>query len=456
MSRNKTLEALKNELQDDLQSIQDRDKKELNDEQKKGLKDVIEKIFEQALLDKDKPKDILDTVLEDKAVFLKIFNPWQNAEGKKLIEKFVDNTNKVDINNEFDSNRDFSWLNILEKDKKWENFEKKNPEWIKLEDENQHLNMRYQIPTHLHGDIDNAVIFHCMENPRGYLGAWKDDQIDKEFAGANLEEFYIKSANKRKEESTTIKDIIKERYQIQDVSYNSITKIIHSYTSPLARELDIMFDKFKDSDYKTYDFSKGSSDLEDYYYFKNYYKQFFLRTDNNLEPFKVKEKQDEALECANKICNLEIYPFSCAQPSLDKNGIGTKILENSELSRLSAYIVLRGIYKYLYKCEQSKTRNEEEPQKPVFIFRKYDRAWKPLFKKIFKEVKVEKRFLEYLEDHFFYCQTGQQGGGITSGNVISLRDFKAWKNIYEKLKEIAFTEISDLITKSDTEKELKD
>lgn len=449
MSKNKTLEELKRSLQDDLQSIQDREKKELNEEQKKELKDVLEKVFEKALLEKGKSKHILDKVIEDKAEFLKIFNPWQNNEGKKLIEKFVDNINKSD------SNIYFSWLDILDTDKQWKKPDNEDSE-KEVKDKHKHVNMRYQIPTHLHGDIDNAMIFHCMENPRGYLGNWKDDQIDEEFAGPNLEEFYIKSASKRKEESNTIKDIIKERYQIQDVSYNSITKIIYSYTSPLARELNIMFDKFEDSDYKTYDFSKGSSDLEDYYYFKNYYKQFFLREDNNLEPFKVEEYQDKALECANKICNLEIYPFSCAQPSLDKNGIGKKILENSELSRLSAYIVLRGIYKYLYKCEQSKTKNKEEPQKPVFIFRKYYRAWKPLFKKIFKEVKVENRFLKYLEDHFFYCQTGQQGGGITSGNVISVHDLEAWKNIYEKLKEIAFTEISDLITKSDNEQELKD
>ena len=449
MSKNKTLEALKKSLQDTLRFIQDRDKEELNEEQKKELKDVIEKVFEQTLLEKGESRHILEKIIEDKAEFLKMFNPWQNKEGKKLIQKFENTINNLD------SNKDFSWLDILDDDKQWKKpWEKPNEEEKiknKVKDKSEHVNMRYQIPTHFHGDIDNAVLFHCMENPRGYLGEWKDNQIDEEFAGVNLEEFYVKSASKRKEESKTIKGIIEERYQIQDVSYSSIKKIIHSYTSPLARELNIMFDKFEDSDYKTYNFSKGSSDLEDYYYFKNYYKQFFIEKDNNLEPFKVKENQDKALECANKICNLEIYPFSCAQPSLDKNGIGKKILKNSELSRLSAYIVLRRIYKYLYECEQSKTKNEKEPQKPVFIFRKYDRAWEQLFKKIFKEVKVEDKFLNYLEDHFFYCQTGQQGGGITSGNVISVPDFKAWKNIYEILKETAFTEIFDLITKSDNE-----
>ena len=428
MSKERSLEEI---LYEFLESIQNRNNRELTEDKRNKLKKVLEVNF--------------DFVSKDKEEFLNKFNPWQNKKGQKLIQEFEN------IINNLDSNKDFSWLEILDSDEQWEAFNNQKTK-NEINDKNKHVNMRYQIPTHFHGDIDNAVIFHCMENPRGYLGDWKDNQIDEEFAGVNLEEFYVNSASKRKEESETIKDIIKKRYQIQDISYNSITKIIHSYTSPLARELNIMFEEFEDSDYKAYNFSKGSTDLEDYYYFKNYYKQLILGKDNNLEPFKVKENQDKALECANKICNLEIYPFSCAQPSLDKNGIGKKILNNSKLSRLSAYIVLRRIYMYLDKCEQSKTNNKEEPQKPVFIFRKYDRAWEQLFKKIFKEVKVEDKFLEYLEDHFFYCQTGQQGGGITEGNVISVRDFKAWKNIYEKLKKLAFTEISELLLRVDIDK----
>ena len=39
MSKNKTLEELNKSLQDNLQSIQDRDEPELNEEQKKELKD---------------------------------------------------------------------------------------------------------------------------------------------------------------------------------------------------------------------------------------------------------------------------------------------------------------------------------------------------------------------------------------------------------------------------------
>ena len=311
------------------------------DEEKvaKELKDNLEKFFKVI---KDKyGKDFHLNYSANK--FLEEFSPWHQERGKTLIENFVEIVNQ-------NSTEDFSWLDILEKDEQWKKSWEKSNEEVKIKEEvtdkNKHVNMRYQIPTHFHGDIDNAVIFHCMENPRGYLGDWEDDQIDEEFAGASLEEFYIKSASKREEESKTIKDIIEERYQLQDVSPNSITKIIHSYTSPLARELYIMFNKFEESANKTYDFSKDNSDLKDYYYFRNYYKELLIGNDKNLELFIKQENKDKAFKRAEKICNLEIYPFSCKNPKLDNNGIGKKILKNSELSRLSAYIVLRRIYRY--------------------------------------------------------------------------------------------------------------
>ena len=443
MSKN---EDLKEKLQKNCDSFF-----QSEDEEKvaKELKDNLEKFFKVI---KDKyGKDFHLNHGANK--FLKEFSPWHQERGEKLIEDFVEIVNQ-------NSTEDFSWLDILEKDEQWKKSWENSNEEVKIKEEvtdkNKHVNMRYQIPTHFHGDIDNAVIFHCMENPRGYLGDWEDDQIDEEFAGASLEEFYIKSARKREEESKTIKDIIEERYQLQDVSSNSITKIIHSYTSPLARELYIMFNKFEESANKTYDFSKDNSDLKDYYYFRNYYKELLIGNDKNLELFIKQENKDKAFERAEKICNLEIYPFSCKNPKLDDDGIGKKILLNSDLSRLGAYIVLRRIYRYLEECEKS----EEKPQKPVFIFRKYDRAWEKLFKFIFKEAKKEKnnygfqnqKTLKNLEKLFFYRQTRTEGGGITSGNVISIKNDKIHKDIFKNLKQTAFKEISDVLRRGDIDK----
>jgi len=467
MSKKELLELLKKSLQDALDSIQGRDKQELNEEKRTELKKEIEKVFMQALLDKGKPKEILDKVLndkdKDKDEFLKTFSPWHKKqdEDSGLIKEFVNSINNPDSNN------DFSWLDILDTDKQWmEQADKETKKEIK--NKSKHVNMRYQIPTHFHGNIDNAVIFHCMENPRGYLGEYEDSDIDKGLESIDLVEYFGKTYKLLNEDSSSkksvekiqsilkdysrddmpdIKDIIKERYKLDKIGDEEITNIIYSDKSNLSRELDSMFaeeEEFFKEEYilKKHSNSKKPVLSEKYYYIAQYYAQLLGIDGKNMRNLKDKrgdentEERKKARKIAEKICNLEIYPFSCKDPKLGNDGIGEKILLNSDLSRLGAYIVLRRIYKYLVN---------ENPQKPLFVFRKYDRAWEKLFNKIFEEVGVKDNFLQDLESHFFYCQTSQQGGGITSGNVISVRDFKA----LEFLKELAFRDIFDLITEKE-------
>lgn len=104
MSKEKSLEEMLDEF---LESIQNRNNRELTEDKRNKLKKVLEVNF--------------DFVSKDKEEFLNKYNPWQNDEGKKLIEKFVDNINKSD------SNIKFSWLDILEKDEQWKkSWEKSN------------------------------------------------------------------------------------------------------------------------------------------------------------------------------------------------------------------------------------------------------------------------------------------------------------------------------------------
>lgn len=388
--------------------------------------------------------------IENKTKFLETFSPWHKKQGKDLIKEFVNTINNPDSNN------DFSWLEILDGDEQWEkedNQKTKN----EINDKSKHVNMRYQIPTHFHGDIDNAVLFYCMENPRGYIkdsdmDTWAEEQM---LGKQTIDDYYKHTAYLRDEpwKDKTIKKIIKERYQLNDVTTdsieNSIKKIIYSddkNESPLARELETMFKKFKTSDYKIYNFRKGSPDLKDFYYFKNYFKQLLLK-DSNLKPFQQEENKNKAIEIANKICNVEIYPFSSSDPKL--KGIGKTILLNSDLSRLSAYIILRRIYRYL--------NSPKENPKPIIVLRKYDRAWEKLFNKILEEVKqTEQSFdkelvLSLLEKGFFYCQTGSQGGGITNGNVISVPHYRAFLS----MKNVAFDEISELLPRIEVDKKTK-
>ena len=439
--------TLKNMLEQLSEYIKNRNKEELSVEIKNELKETLEKHFE--------------FVNKDKAAFLENFNPWQKEKGKEVIQKFVKNINNSNL---FD---EFSWLEILENDKQWKKVDnEKNQNTIK--DKSKHVNMRYQIPTHFHGDIDNAVIFHCMENPRGYLGDYEDTVIDSKLKNSDLKRYYEKTYKllNEKEQSKIskgnlpdVKEIVKERYQLDEGEFNEkkITNIIYSDQSNLLKELDKLFGEAEDFFEKKYIFIKNERSKktvlsEKYYYLAQYYRNLLKIEEGDLSKFKSESKNEytetqiNAREIAKKICNLEIYPFSCANPDLGKDGIGKEILLNTDLSRLGAYIVLRRIYRYL---------NNGAP-KPVFIFRKYDNAWKKLFEEVFKEVKKNrnnfksKELLEVLENNFFYCQPASAGGGITYGNVISVRDFKMWKEFYEEVKKIAFDEIDNLLPKIDT------
>jgi len=439
---------------DNKKKNKDKDQVE-NNKESELLKDAIKEVFEHALQEKNISEDRFNEVIKNKNLFLEIFSPWHKEdEDGGLIKNFVDQIDKQDFA------KDFSWLNILDKDRQWE---ESGVEEIKKEvkDKSKHVNMRYQIPTHFHGDIDNAVLFYCMENPRGYLGDWKDNQIDKEFAGASLEEFYINSAIKREEKGETIKDIIEERYQLNDVTTDSIEKIIYSDAkedSPLRRELDNMFDekpKFFQEEYILQKNKRSKKRVlsEKYYYIARFYAQLLEINSRNLSKYNIESEykeeaqaeRDKAIKISEKICNVEIYPFSSSEPKLE--GVGETIFLNSDLSRLGAYIILRRIYRYL----------DNKAEKPVIIFRKYDSAWKKLFNEIFDKVKEKDSsfdnimVLSLLEKGFFYCQTGQQGGGITAGNVISVPNFNTVdrKNSkeFKKTKLNDFNSIKSLLTK---------
>lgn len=383
-------------------------------------------------------KDVEIFYFKDKKFFLKQFSPWHQDKGKNLINEFIKEVEKSK------TTMDFSWLKILPDDLKKE-----------IEKVGRHLNMRYQIPTHFHGDIDTATIFHCLENPRGYLGDYQDNQIDKGLEETSLKGYYgkteiliadtekkktIKTIKKilkgYKEEEVDIKSIIERRYKLKSIK--DVKDIIYSNQSNLMSEIKHMFELESKFDFKNKSKKSLKNLLENYYYLREYYSQL-IQINKVLDFIELEGKQKEIEKIAQQICNLEIYPFSCAQPDLGENGIGEKIILNSDLSKLGAFIVLRRIYKYLYN---------KEKQKPVFVFRKYDAAWEKLFRKLFKEAMGEdiaNNIMEKLENNFFYCQLRPIGGGITDGNVISVPNYRKFMD----MKESAFDEITKLLPRID-------
>ncbi|OFU70519.1 hypothetical protein HMPREF3108_06880 [Streptococcus sp. HMSC10A01] len=398
------------------------------------LKSDLEKYFKKII----PQKGVKIFYFNDKEKFLEKFSPWHQDKGKNLINEFIKKVEKSE------TTMDFSWLKILPDDLKKE-----------IEKVGRHLNMRYQIPTHFHGDIDTATIFHCLENPRGYLGAYQDNQIDKGLEETSLKGYYgkteilitdtekkktIKNIKKilkgYKEKEIDIKSIIERRYKLKSIKY--VKDIIYSNQSNLMSEINHMFDLKSKFDFKNKSKKSQKNLLENYYYLREYYSQL-IQINKVLDFIELEGKQKEIEKIAQQICNLEIYPFSCAQPDLGENGIGEKIILNSDLSKLGAFIVLRRIYKYL---------NNKESQKPVFVFRKYDAAWEKLFRKLFKEAMGEdfaNNVMERLENNFFYCQLRPIGGGITDGNVLSVPNYRKFMD----MKESAFDEITKLLPRID-------
>lgn len=405
--------------------------------EKENVKKIIETVFKNALIEKGILEADLESILDNKEIFLKIFSPWHQERGTKLIESFIENIKNT-------NNSEFSWLNLLDDDKLWGKYLKTSGKKVeKFKDSIDYISMRYQIPIHFHGDIDNAIIFHCMENPGGYL---KDSDIKDTLEknnlskSLNLEQYYKKTASVRKEKNynNSISEILKERHGLIECSIDTITNIIYSKKSNLLQELNDMFSKkgkekklFFRKKYKFVNNENSKKELFPYYYIANYYNQLLDMKAYNISEFKDdEEKQKQAKKISKKICNVELYPFSCKNPQLNRGGIGESIFLHSELSCLSAYIVLRRIYKYLKE-------DNKVIQKPIIIFRKYNKSWKKLFEKLFAQ---DDKIIEILEENFFYCQLAQQGGGITSKNVISVSHYNTflnWKeNDFEEVKKV--------------------
>lgn len=418
------------------------------------LKKAIREVFEKVLEEKESEGDIeskvtFEDIMNDKDKFLEIFSPWHGTNGKQLIKTFVD---KVQNN----SNDKFSWFDILNEDFRWKNLEN-NKRKDEIADQNKHLNMRYQIPIHFHGNIDDAVIFHCMENPRGYLEQGVVKNWDKK-GDFSLKYYYEKSAEERKEkkQNNSISEILKERHHLTDFTVNQVTKIIYSGESNLLQELNEILDS-KD---KKFNKKIQNKELKEngYYYLPTFYKELIQEKPEKsnfiLDFKKINKNKEDVKSIAEKICNLEIYPFSCEEPQLGNGQIGETLFLHSDLSRLGVYIVLRRIYKYL--------QEKEKNQKLFIIFRKYGESWEKLLNKL-----ISKDILEILEENFFYCQRAVMGNGITSGNVISVSHYKEYleskknklknnsdlEEEYKNWKKEAFDKITNGLPRITDEKE---
>ncbi len=222
--------------------------------------------------------------------------------------------------------KEFSWLKI------------DNGLYNELKDKNgRAASIDYGIPSHVRGDIEKGTVFLCLVNPN----------IDVKVA-------MCEACQMKNEE-----DI--KKYIFNPGSEGGI----------LYKELD----------------EKG---IEKPGYYTDKYLNGLLKIINDSENVENNENSIDYKEISKKIVNLEAFPFRSSSPGFARKT--TKDYENrfanclvkstSKVSMLSARIIIWKILEYIV--------NPKDNVKPVFIFRRFNRAWRPSIENVLKKDFFEK------------------------------------------------------------------
>ena len=367
-------------------------------------------------------------------------NPYLKDKGTffdKIVEDFCESLNSEN------SNENFSWL---------EKFD------VITEGEKYKSNVNYAMPTHVHGDYKNGLIYLCLKNP--------GMQIDDNENYDNIKYYYKTLANKI-EKSLSKKDETSDYYfyeqmdlEIKDNYKNLDKEMVKEYiydekTSILTKEL------VKIKNYlNTHEFDKKWKDLKkkddlvrNIYYIWTYFKPLLERSNQIIKDSEYLDKEhlpnDYKLYgesrknlgkvITNKVVNIELCPFR------SKNADAIKKLSETDYGMFSAYIIWYRIGKYLNELEEG-----ENIDKPVFILRSIGGWDKVLNNTLYsilieysdglnsKEYNLDEKFNEDLyykiiRPEYFYNYSTPQGTSLSQ------------KNLRKFLKEDEFDDIKKLM-----------
>lgn len=367
-------------------------------------------------------------------------NPYLKEDGKifdEIVGKFCESLNSEN------SNEDFSWL---------EKF------GVISEGENHKSNVNYAMPTHVHGDYKNGLIYLCLKNP--------GMQIDDNETYDNIKYYYKALANKI-EKSLSKKDETSDYYfyeqmdlEIKDNYKNLDKEMVKEYiygenTSILTKELVKMKNYLNthEFDKKWKDLKKKDDLVRNIYYIWTYFKPLlersnqiikdleYLDKENLLNDYKLYGESSKNLGkvITNKVVNIELCPFR------SKNADAVKKLSETDYGMFSAYIIWYRIGKYLNELEEG-----ENLDKPVFILRSIGGWDKVLNNTLYsilieysdglnsKEYNLDEKFNEYLyykiiRPEYFYNYSTPQGTSLSQ------------KNLRKFLKEDEFDDIKKLM-----------
>lgn len=360
----------------------------------------------------EKPEELLSEIIGKNKYYNSLsdllgkYNPWTNKNIGKLSKDFFEA-----LKNE---NKDFSWLNV-DRDL-FEELKDKEEKAVSID---------YGIPSHVRGDVKNGTVFLCLVNPN----------IDVKVA-------MCEAVGKQNKED------------------------IKKYIIDISPTGGILYKELKENG------------LENPGYYKSNYFNAILQSINDFENTNNSENYDtnkqakneneesnkkslDFIKISKKIVDLEAFPFRSSSPNFAKKGnkdadqrfANCLVKSNSKVSMLSSRIIIWKILEYI--------NNPKDKVKPVFIIRRFNRAWRPSITNVLIEdfeIKDDKdidNIINELHKEYFYTL------GYSDTDNLSSMDTSLYKedvNIYnkkEKRKEFN-KRISDALISQKDKKENKE
>lgn len=323
-----------------------------------------------------------------------IYSPWNNFNIEKMIESF----NKALQSN----SNNFSWLDIEE-------------DLPKSTD----VDIKYGLPNHIKGNIDEATLFLCLVNPN-------IDEVKTEKKDVGIHTYYKKA--REMESGDDSLNILNDKGKLRidpKVYIKEHILDVRETSSILYNELQIV---------------KQTRSYKDTYYLGHYLPHFIKEFLNKKGSFKnvihnLTDEWDELEKMSKKIANLEAFPFRSQNPNYiyksnkrATNFTNLLIESDSKVNLLSARVIIWRIVKHL----------ESSQHKPAFILRRFNTFWLPTISKVLEQdlnfTKEEiNQIINALDEEYFFTvrkkdyngQSGYFGRNFCKNNErISNSSFK--------------------------------
>lgn len=357
------------------------------------------------------------------------YNPWKGKNFDDLLDDFLEALKKDD--------KEFSWLNI------------DNGLYEELKDKNgRAASIDYGIPSHVRGDVEKGTLFLCLVNPN----------IDVKVAMCEACQMKNKENIKKyifdpsSEGGILYKEILELKgmkkligLKESDEDKNQEKNEIGYYTANYFNVILLAINDYKSKDEKEYeDLKKAVKSFET---FISNLEENDDKKPTNEENINI-EDLNNFVEISKKVVNLEAFPFRSSTPNFaindedvdacEKRFANCLVKSNSNVSKLSARIIIWKILEYL--------NSDGKKAKPVFIFRRFNRAWRPSIENVLKEYFGKDdtdndtdidNIINELHEEFFYTI-----GPKDQDNMLKMSKniYKDDVNMYKEYKEEEYKE----------------